>query len=58
VNCELEDCEDVGTLGFLFSNEHKDGELVWSDWHVKFNRTIVSIDAPCTSEMAGLSIST
>jgi len=40
VNCELEDCEDVGTLGFLFSNEHKDGELVWSDWHVKFNRTI------------------
>lgn len=41
-----EDCEDVGTLGFLFSNEDSDGELVWSDWYGKLDRSNVSIYVP------------
>ena|SRR3984885_15538935 len=43
VNCDSEGHDEVGTLGFLFSNERKDGELVWSDWDGKLNRANVSI---------------
>lgn len=47
VNCDSEnhseDHDEVGTLGYLFSNERKDGELVWSDWDGKLNRGNVSI---------------
>jgi hypothetical protein len=43
VNSEPGDCEDVGTLGFLFSSEHSFGELVWSDWYEKLNQSSVSI---------------
>jgi len=42
VNSELEDCEDVGTLGFLFSNENKNGELVWADWYGTLNQANLS----------------
>jgi len=46
VNCDSEDHsedhDEVGTLGFLFSNECKDGELVWSDWDGQLNRANIT----------------
>jgi len=40
VNYERDDCEDLGTLGFLFERENV--ELVWVDWHGMLSQATLS----------------